>query len=378
MYFAAPSRHVLVNYLISDRDYPGRSKPCRAYSEAIVLLESLSFSWYSFFPTPRPVCVTHKSLITMQNPVDDEPPPSYTYRAGETTWCDESDSRWPPVDACKNNNLSSSSRIASLPTQQSNVGRLPNLIWSTQETRAARQSVQDSLILQSLRPVVDDFLDMVATRPDVPPLAKLFLVPESAIPENAVLGSSDGVRREDEVYEVARVRVDLEPDTKPDTKELACDPWGAGDGESSGEDDRDWKTGQEFSDWGRFGAYSSSTDDSQSNKALWWQDEEMACRLSHHLLPPVAPLLPSSREGYSPAWNGRRVWTLRARDGERSPTSTTLGADEKNSPVRQRVSRQVRTSVLAENVAFRVQNAFGLLDSTSGWAVVVAVVVTPT
>lgn len=269
---------------------------------------------------------------------------------------------------------------------QQHLTSLPNRIRMNREAHSVQQSLDDASLLDLLLPEVDDFLSYLGGLHNTPKLSHLTLVPETAVAQNAVLSGMEEMRQRGEICRVVRVNINSSHDEKKSTA--------ARDSNQGASTSQDW-SGREFSDWGRFGDSTSSTDPSQAQNMLWWRDEDMAHRLARHLRPPAEPAylqtpVQATVEG---AFTGRKSqkkgWFWGRKGSASSSTSTfatkTVQADVESFPGRdsttqtaaqkgrERENSGARMSVTAEEVAFRIENDLGIVESVRGWAVVVAV-----
>ncbi|KAI0593314.1 hypothetical protein F4775DRAFT_578556 [Biscogniauxia sp. FL1348] len=272
--------------------------------------------------------------------------------------------------------------LASLPSHLGRIlASLSDRIRSTQREREAQQSLADSTLLGFIIPVIEDFIADLGSRHRLPPVATLTIVPEVAVPENAVLSGIEEMKRRGEVSLVSRVVVDRNKKTSSHSGSRLV-----------GGDEQKWPKGKEFSDWGRFDDPEVSGEGSESSQEmLWWRDEDMARRLADYLQPESelpkpaesAPLVtvvsderPSSRPGKR-GWNWARSRSSRSSGtGTGSPDSATqsrLSPSDKNHQAAGSGHSQV--SVTAQEAAFRRENEFGIIESHSGWAIVVTVVI---
>ncbi|KAI1496505.1 hypothetical protein F5X99DRAFT_400299 [Biscogniauxia marginata] len=274
---------------------------------------------------------------------------------------------------------------ASLTTDlQHHLKSLPDRIHSTQQFWAAQKSLDDSLLLDRLVPIIEDFIASIGSQHTLPLLATLTLVPEIAVPQNAVLSGLEEMQHRDEICLVSRVRVDL------NDKDLAKAVSRPTDG-----DEQRWKVGQEFSDWGRFENHDISAEGSESGREmLWWRDEDMARRLAGYLQPKIeAPepiettsLVKPIVKQRPPPQMEKRTWNWVKRKSNRSSetmmnNSDTIVQSKSNTSGKAENSQQNETNrprmyVTAQEVAFRQENEFGIMESRSGWAVVVTVTIT--
>jgi hypothetical protein len=326
--------------------------------------------------------------------VAEESPPPYTIHASDAK----------PTYQSSIDSIDSSSRYAESATShlQHHLTSLPTRIRRTQQVHSFQRSLDDASLLDFLVPEVENFLAHIGNLTTTPKLAHLTLVPESAIPPNAVLSSMEELRRRGELCQVARVNVypshsnmGSKAESNRDKKKPETDE------DSEGQT---WTAGQEFSDWGRFGESSSSADlSSQAQAMLWWKDEDMARRLARHLQPerqteqsvlntPVQTIveerLPLQKEKKSWFW-GRKGSSSSSSSAsafgaktvekdvpailpERSDDATDSNG-RRNSNQKQKQQAGTKMTVTAEEVAFRTENNFGIMESKSGWAVVVVV-----
>ncbi|KAI0975012.1 hypothetical protein F4678DRAFT_359411 [Xylaria arbuscula] len=269
---------------------------------------------------------------------------------------------------------------------QHHLASLPNRIRMTQEAHSIRQSLDDASLLDLLLPEIDDFLSYLGSLHTTPGLAHLLLVPEDAVPANAILSGMEEMHQRGEPCRVARVSLGISNDEKKSTSTGNSNPATA--------DGQGWSIGREFSDWGRF-EDSAVTGPSQTRNTLWWKDENMAHRVARHLQPvsrnepaPSQTPVQVAVEARLPAQKEKKGWFWGKKGNTSGSTSTfaaktvqadveTLrgGGNATQTPTKKssETKSSATMSVTAEEVAFRSQNEFGLMESTSGWAVVVAI-----
>ena len=281
----------------------------------------------------------------------------------------------------------------------------------TQEAHSVQQSLDDASVVDLLLPEIHDFLAYLGNLHTTPRLAHLTLIPETAVPANAVLSGLEEMRQRGEPCRVARVRMGSDLGTG-EKKGAGVSEKGSAAAAAAAADSEEWPAGREFSDWGRFGDSISSTDASRSGRLLWWNDEDMARRLARHLQPTAAPAeqqsvpavqtpvqeavearIPSQKEEKNKGGWSMRRWGQGSKEGgggssgnstyatktvqrdvekfpgKQNETSTLAG----NRKARERRDSEAKMSVTAEEVAFRSENDFGLMESIRGWAVVVVV-----
>ncbi|KAI0472524.1 hypothetical protein F4859DRAFT_108428 [Xylaria cf. heliscus] len=299
---------------------------------------------------------------------DEELPPPYSVHVGD--------------QASASHNAQEASLTSHL---QQHLTSLPSRIRMNREAHSVQQSLDDASLLDLLLPEIDDFLAYLGGLHNTPKLAHLTIVPETVVPQNAILSGMEEMRRRGEICRVARVNINPSHDEKKS-------PAGR-DSNRDASTSQDWSVGREFSDWGRFGDSTSSTDPSQAHSMLWWKDEEMAHRLARHLQPPTEPTplqtpVQATVEERLPAQKPKKGWFWGNKNSSSSSTSTfatkTVQADVESFPGRDNTARTVqksrgqetggaRMSVTAEEVAFRIENDLGIVESARGWAVVVAV-----
>ncbi|CAJ2511929.1 Uu.00g075540.m01.CDS01 [Anthostomella pinea] len=256
---------------------------------------------------------------------------------------------------------------------------LPDRIRATQEAHTTQQSFDDLALLDHLVPGIETFLADLGRRHTAPSLATLTLVPEAAVPRDAVLSGFEEMRQRGEVCEVSRVAVYPNLTDGKDSKKRSSNAHGQA---SSG--DQHWASGKEFSDWGRFGELSTATEDSTSNDGMfWWRDEDLAHRLASYMQPKiekrvstkhmsvvqnvVEQRLPAQKDKKGWAW-GRRVSGSGKRGEDVLPAVKPVASEDQ-----QQAPDRVQMSVIADKVAFRRENDFGIWESLGGWAIVVAV-----
>ncbi|KAI0809663.1 hypothetical protein GGR55DRAFT_159866 [Xylaria sp. FL0064] len=305
--------------------------------------------------------------------LEEELPPPYTARSGEHASTSHAEG------------IQEGSLTAHL---QHHLASLPNRIRMTQEAHSIRQSLDDASLLDLLLPEIDDFLTYIGSLHTTPRLAHLTLIPEAAVPPNAILSGMEEMRQRGEPCRVARVSLSLSSNEKK--------PKPAVNSNQSVTDSPDWSVGREFSDWGRFGDSSSSTDPSQTQNLLWWGDEDMAHRLARHLQPATATKPASLEtpvqvavEARLPAQKEKKGWFW-GKNANTSGSSSTFAARTVQGDVeafpgkinaakattkkmQEKAKHGARMSVTAEEVAFRSENELGLMESIRGWGIVVVV-----
>ncbi|KAI1471258.1 uncharacterized protein F4812DRAFT_171641 [Daldinia caldariorum] len=296
-----------------------------------------------------------------------EPPPPYS----------ATPTNIPPVNELQLNSLTSH--------LQHHVASLPDLIRAAQEARKAEQSFSDASLLDRIVTVLEEFLVDLGTRHTPVPLATLTLVPDTAIPKNAVLSGLEDTKRRGEICRVARISIEnSSKDAKPGSStrsspEISEDP--------------SWATGQEFSDWGRFDGPSSSQDDTTEKiRTLWWRDEEMARRIANYLQPKrekkpqvrfnsvvqtvVEQRLPPKKEKKSWFW-GKRASHQKPPEAVVPVVPSPLKVDTTVDDTQDDQEDQgADMTVAAQEVAFRQENELGIWESVRGWGIVVTVKVT--
>ncbi|GAP83886.1 putative NAD-dependent epimerase dehydratase family protein [Rosellinia necatrix] len=303
---------------------------------------------------------------------DEELPPPYSVRASDRT------------------SASHGIRSSSVSHLQQHLASLPNRIRMTREAYSVQQSLDDTSLLDFLLPEVDDFLAYLGNLHTTPRLAHLTLIPDVAVPRNAILSGMEEMRQRGEPCRVARVSINLGGDER---KKSAAARSPSRDTKNV----EDWSTGREFSDWGRFGDSTSDTDSPQARDMLWWRDESMARRLARHLQPapaksepaPLQTPVQATVEQRLPAQKEKKGWFWSKKPTASSNNSTFAtksvktdvevfpGRDAATQPAaeetREKEDDGTKMSVIAEEVAFRSENDFGIMESTRGWAVVVTI-----
>lgn len=281
----------------------------------------------------------------------------------------------------------------------SHLSAVPDRVRQNRQLRNLQQVETDAWIVDHhINPKIDAFLDDLGRKHSVP-LAVLAIVPAAAVPEKASLSGLDEMKRRGELGYVARV------DFRQDEKEKGGDRKNPNDFKSTESEDQSWVEGREFEDWGRFGT-SSSLDDSKDDPSsnLWFKDEEMARRLASYIELPetlrITRAEPTSSvqeavEQQIPAQKKRKGWgwgsgrrknnasteiitsTPSAASLEGGgPRGTVAGSDVAGSTGSESYrprSEGAQMDVTAEQVAFRCWSEMGLLESLSGWAIVVKV-----
>lgn len=348
---------------------------------------------------------------------EEAPPP---YSAAPPT----SQSPAPPSSCSKSQSDSLSSHL------QSHLSALPDRIRRNQQWQSVREAEGDIQILDHLAPIVEAFLADLGAQRSLPPLATLTLVPHGAVPANAVLSSLDPMLQRGEVGRVFRVDMRPPGDGKGGKGRSNYDGGASSSSALQTISDRSAETGhREFTDWGRWeepGSSSSGAAAGGPDPLAWWRDEDLARRLASYLQPREEETggkssssntnnnarpnpVQAAVEQRLPAEKPRRSWGWgRRKNGEPSPSSsspspsspaastTTVTLPPPGEPFSEAAARpgtvasgdvagvpsgghqlgngrRARMTVSAQEVAFRHENDFGIWESTSGWAVVVAV-----
>ncbi|KAI1444337.1 hypothetical protein F5Y02DRAFT_180176 [Annulohypoxylon stygium] len=256
---------------------------------------------------------------------------------------------------------------------QHHVLSLPDRIRATQRVRKAEQTISDASLLDHIVPIVEEFLADLGARHTPVSLATLTLVPDVAVPKNAVLSGLEDMKRRGEICRVSRISID---NTIKDSKPSSGAPQ-----PKTVSENPSWASGQEFSGWGRFGEPESPIDDRERSKMLWWRDEEMAHRLTSYLQPreekkvpveqrsvvqaTVEHRIPPKKEKKGWLWGRRTSGQLP--ESAVTPTETQIGVKR-----RQEEQRGARMTVTAQEVVFRQENELGIWESFCGWGIVVA------
>ncbi|KAI0205547.1 hypothetical protein F4808DRAFT_237647 [Astrocystis sublimbata] len=300
----------------------------------------------------------------------------------------------PPYSAYAGSHVLASPNAQEVPMTshlQRHLTSLPNRIRMNREAHSTQQSFDDASLLDLLLPEIDDFLAYLGGLHNSPKLARLTLVPEVAVAKNAQLSGLEDMRARGEICRVVRVQSSSDEKKSKTARHSDKDNTTSDQGASP---DQEWSAGNEFSDWGRFGDSSSHTNPSQTHNILWWKDEEMAHRLARHLQPPTEPAplqtpVQATVEEQLPAQKPKKGWFWgrkgSASSGNNSSFATkSVQANMEPLPRTNLVARTpnagpeqagtgARMNVTAEEVAFRVENDMGIMESASGWAVVVLV-----
>ncbi|KAI1146999.1 hypothetical protein F4825DRAFT_168652 [Nemania diffusa] len=302
-----------------------------------------------------------------------------------------SEEELPPPYSVHTGNRASATQAGSVTSHlQENLSFLPTRIRMNQEAHSVQQSLDDASLLDFLLPEIDKFLSNLGSLRITPSLSHLVLIPKAAVPPNAILSGVEEMRQRGELCRVAFVN------TNPSSDEKKPSP-GNRDSKPGGNNTQDWPAGREFSDWGRFGDSASATDPSQAEDMLWWRDEKMAGRLAHHLqltttrdepVPPLQTPVQATVEERLPAQKAKKGWFWNRSGSTSSSTSTfatksvqaiveTFPGKETVTPAaaksRDKNNSGAKMTVTAEEVAFRTENAFGIMESVRGWAVMVVV-----
>ncbi|KAI0161240.1 hypothetical protein GGR57DRAFT_351813 [Xylariaceae sp. FL1272] len=284
----------------------------------------------------------------------------------------------PPYTAHENHEARSPYDSASITSHlQQHLTYLPGRIWEAQQTRCAQQSMNDTVLLDALLPEIERFLSHLGSLHNPPPLAQLTLIPDAAVPRTATLSGMDEMRRRGEICQLSRVT--LGPDSKQEKEKALND-------NNSQSEEQKWSQGQEFSDWGRFGNSDDCSNSSVASKeTLWWKDESMARRLANYLQPPatkqetprlVTPVQTAVEERL-PAQKEKKgwLWGMKAAVSNTPRPTRDVDIAESASRVETKESQLEGTKMnaTAQEVAFRCENDFGIIESTRGWAIAVVV-----
>ncbi|KAI0882597.1 uncharacterized protein GGS22DRAFT_46713 [Annulohypoxylon maeteangense] len=279
----------------------------------------------------------------------------------------------PPYTALPTNHpISNEFQLNSLTYHlQHHVSSLPDRIRATQQVRKAEQTSGDASLLDHIVPIVEEFLADLGARHTPVPLATLTLIPDVAVPKNAMLSGLEDMKRRGEICRVSRISMDkISKDSKsnsetPKSQNVSEDP--------------SWASGQEFTGWGRFGEPESPSDDTERNKLLWWRDEEMARRLATYLQPRKEKTAPKTVvqavvEQRIPAKKEKKSWLWGKRaSGQTSESAPTPTETEVKVDKTREEEKGAEMVVTAQEVAFRQENELGIWESFPGWGVVVAV-----
>ncbi|SPO03634.1 uncharacterized protein DNG_06317 [Cephalotrichum gorgonifer] len=260
----------------------------------------------------------------------------------------------------------------------SHLAALPSLIRSSQQAHLSARTAQEITLVSLLTPHITSLLHAFATRPSLPSLAELTLVPADAVPSDWSFTTStvdNGRPRKDadEIRRLERVRVDKEA-----VETLFSGAKGEDEEEGEGVD---WhgegkpkaRPDAYFDDWGRWG------DDKDGGQGappewLWFSNEELATRLAKLLQPaptnvpaPPPPQPPVEARGPPPSRQARWGALFRSPD--------PLEPARKPAPVRRGTETEVGVgmTVRAEEVTFRRENEMGIWESRNGFGIVVRV-----
>lgn len=273
----------------------------------------------------------------------------------------------------------------------SHVKALPGLLRQNRQACDNQQVENDIWTLDHLLPVVESFLADIGAQRKVPSLATLTLVPNSAVPPDAVLSGIDDMLRRNEVGRVSRVAV---PPNKKGNRgyKSTLNPC----------DEVLTSRNREFTDWG--GWEEAGPSSTISDGLLWWKDEDFAQRLASYIQPERGhtskPTIQSpvqiAVERSTPAEKSNKNWGLTwVRKNSPSPANTlssrtvslpgtregesirpgTIEARNMAGVVRGELDngKRAQMNTAAEYVAFRRENEFGIWESISGWAIIVTV-----
>ncbi|KAI1175698.1 hypothetical protein F4777DRAFT_300011 [Nemania sp. FL0916] len=216
---------------------------------------------------------------------------------------------------------------------QHHLASLPSQIRALEQKDELHQRDGDSFCLNIIRPLVAQFLQSIPERRR--PGAKrahLFIVPETAVPQDATLSGMEEMEKQGELCVIVRAREDSSGSSEKSTS-AATTSITHRDSEPRAGTSQEWTVGREFSDWGRFGESTTTSTAEQQPRTWWWKDEMMAIRLASRLIP--------SGEELSPA------------NLEKNPLPKMMA--------------------VADEVCFRSENAFGIIESLRGWAIWVTV-----
>ena len=260
---------------------------------------------------------------------------------------------------------------------QSQVASVPERIQRGLQERYTQQFEADVWLIDQLAPVIEEFLVDVGAQYPTPPLAVLTLVPSDAVPSDAKLSDLDDMRHRGEFG-----RAVLVPTARRDTK-------GSPDSKAPSRQshdalyDQEWTGSSEFTDWGRWGSDQTSS----REDLVWWQDEDMACRLASYLQPeqPPKPVsspktavqvsvereLPASKPRGGWGWGRRR--NKSDAPAEAAPSTAPGHATDTTEAESDVAGIGMHMNVTAEQVTFRHANDLGILESLGGWAIVVTV-----
>ncbi|KAI0006686.1 hypothetical protein F4779DRAFT_595428 [Xylariaceae sp. FL0662B] len=263
---------------------------------------------------------------------------------------------------------------------QQHVASLTDRIREQQQARTAQVTSNDISILEDIVPIIEEFLVDICAQHTTPPSSTLTLVPDVAVPRNAVLSELEEMRRRGEFCRV--LRVTTQHSQSKDQKSTSA----KGPNFQSSSTEQRWVPGREFSDWGRFGEPSFSIGDTiDSTETLWWRDEAMAHRLAGYLQPEIEdrpyvesePIVPSVMAEKAPPAKEKKGWFSGIVRSRRTSGAAVAEPDEPMvanvTPQMYSETKQAEMQVFADKVAFRYENEFGLLQSISGWAIVVVV-----
>ncbi|KAI1099638.1 hypothetical protein F4804DRAFT_321395 [Jackrogersella minutella] len=255
------------------------------------------------------------------------------------------------------------------------VTSLPDRIRATQQARKAEQTLSDASLLDHIVPIVEEFLADLGTRHTPVPVATLTLVPDSAVPNNAMLSGLEDMKSRGELCRVSRISMNDSGKEKKSSSGVSKP--------QSVDGDPSWAPGQEFSGWGRFGESVSPTDDiTERKKILWWRDEEMAHRLANYLQPKKEKeanvehrsVVQAVVEQRIPPKKEKKSWLWGRRPSSQRPLESSTPANVEDEVERSQEEKQeAEMGVTAQEVAFRQENEFGIWESVRGWGIVVTV-----
>jgi hypothetical protein len=259
---------------------------------------------------------------------------------------------------------SSAQAAVTLPLEHHLAG-LPGLIQQNQEAHASSQIALDLAFISLIIPHIESLLHKIASRPHPPALAELIIVPSAPVAGWEFSGERP---KPGEARELVRV-VDTLGVAKQHGRNGSDSEGESGHGMSKS---NPWQTRDEFDDWGRWGDEMDGGHKRKDPGDWWWSDEVLAARLARHVQPkaskPRTPELAPVEPPKSPAARKSSIWGIfKSPDPvtPMRPTPTTSRSAQDDEPV--------SMSAKAEEVAFRRENALGVMESKSGNAIVVRV-----
>ncbi|RYP34544.1 hypothetical protein DL766_002911 [Monosporascus sp. MC13-8B] len=208
---------------------------------------------------------------------------------------------------------------------QRHVASLPSRILASQRAHTAQQRMDDTLLMDHIAPAIEEFLIDLGAQVPTPPLATLTIVPGGAVPETAVLSGLEETQKRGELGRL--FKVNLEEGTK---------------GIQSP-------------------SYSTSSQRIAAERELSPEKQKRGWGLGRW------------RSGLGSGGKCERG----AMGGPSSRTAASEASASFGAQGREQEQEEACMAVEAQEVAFRVENDLGILESMRGWAIVVMVEIMP-